>query len=159
MDPLTTSRGSYTISRATRDDVPEIMALLRDDEIGATREGSDPTPYLAAFAEVDGDPHQLLAIARDEGGAAAATLQLTFVPGLTRGGATRMIIEGVRVHAGARSSGLGTALMGWAHGQGRSRGATLAQLTSDRTRTDAHRFYERLGYLHSHEGYKLELGG
>lgn len=94
---------------------------------------------------------------RDEGGAAAGTLQLTFIPGLSRGGAKRLVVEGVRVHSGTRGSGLGAALMEWAQEQGRSRGATLVQLTSDKRRTDAHRFYERLGYEATHEGFKLDL--
>lgn len=157
MQQLATTRGTYTVSRATRDDVPDIVDLLRDDEIGATREGTDLAPYLAAFDAVDVDPHQLLAIVRDEGGQPAGTLQLTLIPGLTRGGATRLIIEGVRVHSSTRGSGLGSALMEWAHEQGRGRGATLAQLTSDKKREDAHRFYEHLGYAPTHEGFKIGL--
>lgn len=159
MDSLTTSRGEYAVTRATRDDVADVVALLRDDEIGAGREGLDLAPYLAAFDEVDADPQQLLAIVRDEGGSPAGTLQLTFVPGLSRGGAKRLIVEGVRVHSRTRGSGLGRALMGWAHEQGRARGATLVQLTSDKRRGDTHRFYEGLGYAATHEGFKLELGG
>lgn len=154
-----TALGTHTVSRATRDDVADIVALLRDDEIGAGREGVDLTPYLAAFDAVDADPQRYLAIVRDAGGGPAGTLQLTFVPGLTRGGATRMIIEGVRVHSSTRGSGLGAALMEWAHEQGRDRGVAIVQLTSDKRREDAHRFYERLGYAASHEGFKLELGG
>lgn len=157
MDELSTTRGRYTVARAAEADVADIAALLRDDEIGAGREGTDLGPYLAAFALVDADPQQLLAIVRDEAGAAVGTLQLTFVPGLTRGGATRLIVEGVRVHSGTRGSGLGAALMGWAHAQGRARGVSLVQLTSDKRRGDAHRFYERLGYTATHEGFKLEL--
>lgn len=158
MDTITTAEGAdYTVARATREDVADIVALLRDDEIGAGREGVDLAPYLAAFDEVDVDPQQLLAIVRDEGGAAAGTLQLTFIPGLSRGGAKRLVVEGVRVHSSTRGNGLGAALMEWAQEQGRSRGATLVQLTSDKRRTDAHRFYERLGYEATHEGFKLDL--
>lgn len=157
MDHLTTHWDTYTVARASREDVPDIVALLRDDEIGSGREGVDLDPYLTAFAEVDADPQQLLAIVRDEGGAAAGTLQLTFVPGLSRGGAMRLIIEGVRVHSSTRGSGLGVALMEWAHDRGRARGAVLAQLTSDKRREDAHRFYERLGYTSTHEGFKIGL--
>ncbi|KRE36064.1 GNAT family acetyltransferase [Janibacter sp. Soil728] len=158
MDTITTDAdGDFTVARATREDVPDIVDLLRDDEIGAGREGVDLAPYLAAFDEVDVDPQQLLAIVRGEGGAAAGTLQLTFVPGLSRGGAKRLIVEGVRVQSSTRGSGLGAALMEWAQEQGRSRGATLVQLTSDKRRADAHRFYERLGYVATHEGFKLDL--
>lgn len=148
---------AYTVTRATREDVADIVALLQDDEIGAGRELTDLTPYLAAFDEITADSQQLLAIARDEGGHPAATLQLTFIPGLSRGGSKRMVIEGVRVHSRTRGSGLGILLMRWAHEQGRARGAVLAQLTSDKRRTDAHRFYERLGYSATHEGYKHDL--
>lgn len=157
MERITTPRDTYTVARAARDDVPDIVALLRDDEIGAGREGADLEPYLAAFAEVDDDPQQLLVIVRDEGGTAAGTMQLTFVPGLSRGGSKRLIIEGVRVHSRTRGSGLGARLIAWAHDQGRARGAVLAQLTSDKRREDAHRFYEELGYSRTHEGFKIRL--
>ena len=155
--PATSALDGHTASRATREDVADIVALLRDDDIGAGREGTDLAPYLAAFAAVDADPQQYLAIVRDTGGAAVGTLQLTFVPGLTRGGTLRMLVEGVRVGSAARGSGLGAALMEWAHEQARARGASLVQLTSDKRRPEAHRFYERLGYVASHEGFKLEL--
>ena len=155
--PATSALDGHTVSRATREDVADIVALLRDDDIGAGREGTDLAPYLAAFAAVDADPQQYLAIVRDAGGAAVGTLQLTFVPGLTRGGTLRMLVEGVRVGSAARGSGLGAALMEWAHERARARGASLVQLTSDKRRPEAHRFYERLGYVASHEGFKLEL--
>lgn len=157
MDQIRTKGGPVTISRASREDVPDIVALLRDDEIGAGREGTDLAPYEAAFALVDADPNQLLAIARTGDGEPAGTLQLSFVPGLTRGGATRFLVEGVRVHPSLRGTGLGAALMEWAHEQGRTRGAALAQLTSDKRRADAHRFYERLGYERTHDGFKIGL--
>lgn len=85
------------------------------------------------------------------------TLQLTLVPGLSRRGATRSIIEGVRVHADERGSGLGTRFIQWAIEESRAAGCQLVQLTSDRSRTDAHRFYERLGFEASHVGFKLQL--
>jgi GNAT superfamily N-acetyltransferase len=84
-------------------------------------------------------------------------MQLTLIPGLSRGGAKRLHIEAVRVAASARGGGLGSALFDWAHAYGRSRGATLAQLTSDKSRSGAHRFYEKLGYRASHEGFKYQL--
>lgn len=154
---ITAGSRTYTLTRATREDVTDIVALLQDDEIGAGRELGDLEPYLQAFQEVDADPQQLLVIVRDEGGVAAATLQLTFVPGLSRGGSKRMIIEGVRVHSCTRGSGLGVRLIEWAHDAGRAQGAVLSQLTSDKRREDAHRFYERLGYSATHEGFKLSL--
>lgn len=157
MDHITTKGGTVTVSRAGREDVADIVALLRDDEIGVGREGADLSIYEAAFARVDADDNQLLAIARAEDGRAAGTMQLSFVPGLTRGGATRLLVEGVRVHSSTRGSGLGSALFAWAHDQGRARGAVLAQLTSDKRREDAHRFYERLGYERTHDGFKMGL--
>jgi GNAT superfamily N-acetyltransferase len=84
-------------------------------------------------------------------------MQLSLIPGLARGGTKRLLIEAVRVARSARGSGLGTALLGWAHDWGRAHGASLAQLTSDKTRVEAHRFYERLGYVASHEGFKSDL--
>lgn len=157
LQEITTGPSTYAVARATRADVPDVVALLHDDEIGAGRELVDLAPYLAAFEEVAADPQQLLVIVRDEGGLPAATMQLTFIPGLSRGGAKRMIIEGVRVHSRARGSGLGARLVEWAHDEGRARGAALAQLTSDKRREDAHRFYVRLGYAATHEGLKLDL--
>lgn len=157
MDRITTVTADVVVTRATREDVADIAALLRDDVIGAGREGTDLTPYLAAFDAVDADPQQFLAIVRDEQDVPVGTLQLTFVPGLSRGGAMRMIVEGVRVHSTTRGSGLGGALMEWAHDQARARGVTLVQLTSDKRRPEAHRFYERLGYVATHEGFKLEV--
>jgi GNAT superfamily N-acetyltransferase len=108
-------------------------------------------------AEIDGDPHQFLAVIRDEGGAIVGTMQLTTVPGLARAGAKRLLIEGVRLAPSVRGSGLGTAMFTWAHAYGRREGAVLAQLTSDKSRADAHRFYDRLGYTATHVGFKLRL--
>lgn len=133
------------------------MALLADDVLGAERESSDLEPYLAAFHQIDRDPQQLLVAVRDAHGRVVGTMQLTLIPGLSRGGATRLQIEAVRLSSDVRGTGLGTALFAWAHDYGRRHGATLAQLTSDRSRTDALRFYERLGYAASHEGLKLPL--
>lgn len=157
MDRITTKGGTVTVARAGRGDVADIVALLRDDEIGSGREGADLDAYESAFDRVDADDNQLLVIARAEDGRAVGTMQLSFVPGLTRGGATRLLIEGVRVHSDLRGSGLGSALFAWAHDQGRARGAALAQLTSDKRRPEAHRFYERLGYTSTHDGFKMEL--
>ncbi|MFJ2578916.1 GNAT family N-acetyltransferase [Kitasatospora aureofaciens] len=146
-----------TIRRAAEEDLPAIVAMLADDPLGATRESPDNlTPYRAAFARIDGDPHQHLVVA-ERAGRTVGTLQLTFVPGLSRKGSTRTIIEGVRIHADERGSGLGTELIQWAIERSRALDADLVQLTSDATRTDAHRFYERLGFVRSHFGFKLQL--
>ncbi|MEU3573817.1 GNAT family N-acetyltransferase [Kitasatospora sp. NPDC036755] len=152
-----TETAVLTIRRATPEDLPAIVAMLADDPLGATRESPDDlTPYRTAFARIEGDPHQHLVVA-DRAGLTVGTLQLTLVPGLSRAGATRTIIEGVRIHADERGSGLGTELIRWAVDRSRELGADLVQLTSDATRTDAHRFYERLGFTASHLGFKLKL--
>ncbi|MFI5696333.1 GNAT family N-acetyltransferase [Kribbella sp. NPDC051586] len=145
------------IRRATAADVGPIVTMIADDQLGATRESADDlTPYLAAFERIDGDPNQLLVIA-ERNDEVIGTLQLTIIPGLSRRGSTRGLIEAVRVAASARGAGLGTTLIQWAIEESRTRGCTLVQLTSDKTRTDAHRFYATLGFTNSHEGFKLKL--
>ncbi|TDU88788.1 L-amino acid N-acyltransferase YncA [Kribbella voronezhensis] len=146
------------IRRATLDDVPAIIAMLADDPLGATRETPDDlTPYRRAFEAIDSDPNQLLVVA-DRNDEVIGTLQLTIIPGLSRQGATRALVEAVRVAASARGTGLGTTLMEWSIEEARARGCSMIQLTSDKTRTDAHRFYiDRLGFTNSHEGFKLAL--
>ncbi|WP_210592317.1 GNAT family N-acetyltransferase [Streptomyces sp. GESEQ-35] len=149
--------GDLEIRPATGDDVPAIVAMLADDPLGAQRESSDDlTPYLAALERLSGDPNQHLVVAvRD--GRIVGTLQLTIIPGLSRKGATRSIIEAVRILTDERGSGLGTQLIEWAVDESRHLGCQLVQLTSDASRTDAHRFYERLGFEASHVGFKLSL--
>ncbi|MEJ6550323.1 GNAT family N-acetyltransferase [Corynebacterium sp. USCH3] len=152
----------HTRFRRTPRRPADIVALLTDDVLGQTRESSSLDPYMVALTEIDADPAHFLLIVREgrddrDGGPAVATMQLTIVPGMSRGGAKRLQIEAVRVAAGTRGTGLGSALFDWAHDYGRTRGATLAQLTSDVTRTDAHRFNGRLGYTASHQGFKLIL--
>lgn len=145
------------LRRATVVDVPAIVALLADDELGARRESPhDLAPYLAAFAVIDADPHQLLIVAQ-RGVDVVATLQLSYLPGLSRRGATRSQIEGVRVASSERGNALGTHLMRWCIAQSRQWNCQVVQLTSDKTRTDAHRFYERCGFTATHEGFKLDL--
>ncbi|MEU0986258.1 GNAT family N-acetyltransferase [Streptomyces sp. NPDC005953] len=138
-------------------DLPSIVAMLADDVLGATRESPrDLTPYRTAFERLKADPHQHPTVAV-RGGTVVGTLQLTIIPGLARGGATRALIEGVRVHADERGSGLGRQLIEWAIEESRRQNCQLVQLTSDASRTDAHRFYERLGFVASHIGFKLPL--
>ncbi|MFD4529427.1 GNAT family N-acetyltransferase [Streptomyces sp. NPDC058470] len=149
--------GDLEIRAAVPDDVPAIVAMLADDPLGAQRESpEDLTPYLAALKRLSGDANQHLVVAVRED-RVVGTLQLTVIPGLSRKGATRSIIEGVRIHADERGSGLGTRLIGWAIEESRRQNCRLVQLTSDVTRTDAHRFYERLGFTASHLGFKLQL--
>ncbi|MER5878055.1 GNAT family N-acetyltransferase [Streptomyces sp. NPDC001910] len=145
------------IRAATADDVPAIVAMLADDPLGARRESPDDlTPYLDALKRLSADPNQHLVVAVRES-RVVGTLQLTVIPGLSRKGATRSIIEAVRIHADERGSGLGTQLIEWAIDESRRQGCQLVQLTSDASRTDAHRFYERLGFEASHVGFKLAL--
>ncbi|OQQ17247.1 GNAT family N-acetyltransferase [Streptomyces sp. M41(2017)] len=145
------------IRAAVADDVPAIVAMLADDPLGARRESPDAlTPYLDALKRLSADPNQHLVVAVRES-RVVGTLQLTVIPGLSRKGATRSIIEAVRVHADERGSGLGTQLIEWAIDESRRQGCQLVQLTSDSSRADAHRFYERLGFEASHVGFKLAL--
>ncbi|MBB4894091.1 GNAT superfamily N-acetyltransferase [Streptomyces olivoverticillatus] len=145
------------IRRATDDDIPAIVAMLADDPLGAQRESPDDlSPYRTAFARLADDPRQHLVVAvRD--GRTVGTLHLTVIPGLSRRGATRSLVEAVRIHRDERGSGLGTQLIQWAIEASRREGCSLVQLTSDATRVDAHRFYERLGFEASHLGFKYRL--
>jgi GNAT superfamily N-acetyltransferase len=145
------------VRRATAEDVPAIVGLLADDELGASRETpGDLEPYRAAFKALDADPNQHMVVA-DREGRVVGCLQLTVIPGLSRRGSTRAIIEGVRIASSERGSGLGTTMIQWTIDEGRRLGVDLLQLTSDRARTDAHRFYERLGFEATHLGFKLQL--
>ncbi|MFF5004380.1 GNAT family N-acetyltransferase [Streptomyces phaeochromogenes] len=149
--------GDLEIRPAVPDDVPAIVAMLADDPLGAQRESPDDlSPYLAALERLSKDPNQHLVVAVRED-RVVGTLQLTIIPGLSRKGATRSIIEGVRIHADERGSGLGTRFIEWAIDRSRSEGCQLVQLTSDVSRTDARRFYERIGFTASHVGFKLQL--
>jgi GNAT superfamily N-acetyltransferase len=149
------------IRQARRADVGAIVAMLADDPLGAEREREGDPAYLAAFDDVTADPRQLLVVAdlgdAEVGAAVVGTLQLSFLPGLSRRGATRAQIEAVRVRADQRGSGLGGTLVRWAVDTARERGCALVQLTTDASRVDAHRFYERLGFRASHVGMKLGL--
>ncbi|MBG6237877.1 GNAT superfamily N-acetyltransferase [Mycetocola sp. CAN_C7] len=161
--PLTTigpDGEAITLRRAVAADVHGIVALLAADRLRAAVESTaeiDRAGYERAFHAIDNDPAHLLVVGTDAGGAVVATMQLTFLPGLARAGATRLQIEAVRVHSDLRGRGIGGAMIEWAVDEGRRRGVTLVQLTSDRSRTEAHRFYERLGFEQSHTGFKLAL--
>lgn len=150
--------GDFAIRPATADDPAAIVAMLADDPLGARRESPDDlAPYEKAFARLADDPNQQLVVAV-RGDRIVGTLQLTIIPGLSRRGSTRSIVEGVRIHSDVRGSGLGTQLIEWAVAESRRQDCQLAQLFSDATRIDAHRFYERLGFEASHLGFKLPLG-
>lgn len=147
------------LRRAYREDLPAIVELLADDGLGNGREDARlplDEAYVSAFEALDGDPNQLLLVAQ-EAEVIAATMQLTFIAGISRKGAWRCQIEAVRVAASHRGSGLGQRMFEFAIAESRSRGCSLVQLTTDKTREDAHRFYDRLGFVASHIGYKLKL--
>jgi GNAT superfamily N-acetyltransferase len=134
-----------------------VVALLADDVLGRNRDFPVvDEAYERAFAAIDADPRNLLVVV-DDGGQIAASMQVTYIPGLGRHGAERSLIEAVRVRSDRRGQGIGQLLMGWAIEQARARGCALMQLTSDKSRSDAHRFYTRLGFVSSHEGMKLVL--
>jgi GNAT superfamily N-acetyltransferase len=148
-----------TFRRARANDLGVIVGLLADDPIGRTRESSTAEldeNYAAAFAAIEQDPNQLLAVAERDG-RIVGVLQLSFIPGLTRRGMWRGQIEGVRVATAERGSGIGRAMIEWAIAECRKRGCGLVQLTSDKRRAGAHAFYEALGFQATHQGYKLPL--
>jgi ribosomal protein S18 acetylase RimI-like enzyme len=147
--------------RARETDLPVIVRLLAEDSLGRSREryGDGLAPgYLDAFAAIDRDPAQLLAVAELEC-RVIGCMQLTFIPHLTYQGGRRLQIEGVRVDRSVRSRGIGEAMFRWAIEQAREGGCHLVQLTTNRARDDAQRFYQRLGFEPSHIGYKLHLAG
>lgn len=144
---------------ATRDDLPVLIALIADDQLGQARDDASlplDQRYLDAFAAIERDDNQML-VAVQQAGAVIGCFQLTFIPGISRRGAWRGQIESVRVAREKRGAGLGTAMFKWAIAECRRRGCNLVQLTTDKSRKDAHRFYERLGFKASHDGMKLAL--
>jgi GNAT superfamily N-acetyltransferase len=146
-----------TFRTARREDVATIVDLLADDPLGAKRErAADLGVYEAAFEAVEASPDNEIIVGEVDG-VVVACLQLTFIPGLGRSGVLRAQIEAVRVASPARGRGLGERLMRHAIACARERGCGLVQLTSDKERADAHRFYERLGFRATHDGMKLVL--
>jgi len=144
---------------AARADLPDVIRLLADDRLGATREQvADPLPavYIAAFDAIAADPSNTLIVARS-GARIVGVLQLTFIPSLTYQGSWRAQIEGVRVAASERGQGLGGDLIRHAVARAAAKGCRIVQLTTDKQRPEALRFYESLGFVASHEGMKLHL--
>jgi GNAT superfamily N-acetyltransferase len=144
---------------ATREDVPAIVHLLADDELGSQRErDEDPLPpsYYAAFEDIDQDSNHQLLVA-ESSGRVIGTLHLMFLPSISFQGRLRAQIESVRVDKESRNRGIGREMMKWAIERARERGAHVVQLTTHLTRKDAHRFYERLGFKGTHLGMKLDL--
>jgi GNAT superfamily N-acetyltransferase len=147
---------SVAFRRARSSDLAAIVVLLHDDALGATRESSELRPYEAAFTEIDEDPRHLLVVG-DLDGEVVACLQATVLPCLTHGGRRRAQVEGVRVSADHRGEGIGAALLAWTTEWARSQDCGVLQLTTDKQRPDALRFYESLGFVATHEGCKLPL--
>ena len=150
---------SITIRRARRDDVGAIVAMLADDALGGPRERiEDPLPasYFTAFERVDRDENIQLVVA-EEGGAVVGCLQLCILPGLSSQGASRGLIEDVRVASHLRSRGIGERLVQWALAEARGKGCKLVELLTHHTRVDAQRFYERLGFARSHVGMTVRF--
>jgi GNAT superfamily N-acetyltransferase len=142
---------------ARREDLKSIVALLADDVLGSTRESTTATDaYGKAFEAIDADPNNRLIVA-DIDGEVMGTLQLTYIPGLTYTGGERAQIEGVRVAGDLRGRGVGQAMICWAIEEARSHGCRVVQLTSDRQRPEAIRFYQKLGFRPSHMGLKYHL--
>jgi GNAT superfamily N-acetyltransferase len=159
---LTTRSGEVTLRNAVDEDLDALMTLLSDDPISAARGDvaapEDRPQYADALRSIVDDPANALLVAEDTDGRLVGTLQLTRIPGMARRGATRLLVEAVRVSSALRSGGIGSALMRWVTDVAApDLGTPLVQLTSDAARTDAHRFYERLGFTGSHVGFKYRV--
>jgi ribosomal protein S18 acetylase RimI-like enzyme len=155
-----TAPSSITIRRARRDDVGTIVAMLADDPLGSARERLEnplPPSYLRAFEAVDRDPNVQLVVAQDGEVDVVGCLQLCILPGLSSQGASRGLIEDVRVATSYRSRGIGEQLVQWAVAEARKRGCKLVELLTHQTRIDAQRFYVRLGFQPSHVGMTLRF--
>jgi ribosomal protein S18 acetylase RimI-like enzyme len=149
-----------TIRRARRGDVAAIVAMLADDHLGRARERiEEPLPdcYFAAFEKVERDGNLTLVVAEDKAGRVVGCLQLCILPGLSSQGASRALIEDVRVASDRRSRGIGEQLVQWAVGEARAKGCKLVELLTHHTRVDAQRFYERLGFAKSHVGMTIRF--
>ena len=153
------ANSAVVIRRAHRDDVRIIVAMLADDPLGSGRERiEDPLPpsYLRAFEAVERDPNIQLVVA-EQGGAVVGCLQLCILPGLSSQGASRALIEDVRVASHCRSRGIGKQLVQWAVAEARAGECRLVELLTHNTRVDAQRFYKRLGFQPSHVGMTLRF--
>jgi len=148
-----------TYRNAKEKDLPQLVAMLSDDQLGITRE--DPSlplnpGYVQTFGSIDSDPNNELIVVSNES-RIIGMLQLTFIPYLTYIGTWRCLIEGVRIHSHYRGIGIGKQIVEHALERAQQRNCHLVQLTSDKKRTDAIRFYTSLGFTASHEGFKLHL--
>ncbi len=142
---------------AGRGDISKVIDLLRDDVLGQSREEDDIAPYMAAFEAMRSEGGNRLIVGEDPEGLLVATYQITFISGLSLRAARRAQIESVRVASERRGQGIGEAMFADAKARARAAGCSLMQLTMNASRTDTHRFYERLGFAPSHTGFKLAL--
>lgn len=150
---------SLTYRKATEADLPFIVWLLVEDAVRDTEDRADEPfhpRYVTAMRELEADPNQMMMLAMLDG-ETVGTIQLTFIPGLAALGAKRCLVEAVHIVPTHRNKGLGSEMIQWAIEQARERDCGMVQLTSNKKRLDAHRFYERLGFLKSHEGFKYYL--
>jgi ribosomal protein S18 acetylase RimI-like enzyme len=151
---------SITIRRARREDVKLIVAMLADDPLGRARERLEeplPSSYFRAFEALDRDSNIQLVVAQGSDGIVVGCLQLCMLPGLSSQGASRALIEDVRVATDCRSRGIGEQMVQWAVTEARARGCKLVELLTHQTRVDAQRFYVRLGFTASHVGMTLRF--
>ena len=149
-----------TIRRTRREDVGVIVGMLADDPLGGARERiEDPLPpsYFQAFETLERDPNIRLVVAEDADGSVVGCLQLCILPGISSQGASRGLIEDVRVASHCRSRGIGEQLVQWAVAEARGKGCKLVELLTHHTRVDAQRFYERLGFRRSHVGMTVRF--
>src|SRR6476620_258931 len=154
------AKPQIAIRAARAEDIGVIIAMLADDPLGGPRERiEDPMPqsYVAAFERITGDPNIQLVVAEDGEGAVVGCLQLCVLPGLSSQGASRGVIEDVRVASHCRSRGIGEQMVQWAMAEARGRGCKLVELLTHHTRVDAQRFYERLGFARSHVGMTVRF--
>ncbi|WP_421809471.1 GNAT family N-acetyltransferase [Flagellimonas sp.] len=146
--------------KATQNDVAKIVEMIADDELGKTRENYQvplPTEYLVAFENIDADPNQELIVVENEGAEIIGTLQMSFIQYLTYKGGIRAQIEAVRIRKDQRGLGIGKTMFEWAIQRAKERNAHLLQLTTDKKRPEAIKFYEALGFRASHEGMKIHF--
>ena len=151
---------AVTIRRARREDVGVIVAMLADDPLGSVRERIEqplPASYFRAFEALENDPNVQLVVAEEKDGAVVGCLQLCILPGLSSQGASRGLLEDVRVAAHCRSRGIGEQLVQWAVAEAQARGCRLVELLTHNTRVDAQRFYKRLGFQASHVGMTVRF--
>jgi len=144
---------------ATAADLPAIVRMLADDNLGSQRERYEtplPAVYRSVFEQIESDPNHELIVAEQDG-EVIGTLHLMFLPSLSFQGGLRAQVESVRVDKRVQNQGIGSKMMKWAMERAQQRGAHVVQLTTHKTRLDAHRFYERLGFKGSHLGMKLSL--